>query len=708
MSGIYVKQPADYNHSFEPYYQETQAIEVFHKGGLETLLFRMQKGISGCFQAVPGEDNSEVYYIVSGKIRLIPLDEDPVILETGDFFSFSDRKDGTIFYIQQDTEFLCVSNGALYEGNLDIAKSINKMMDQLQEKDGDSRSHGERVRSMVIRMVGRMKQFDASQLEVILQATRVHDVGKIRVPLPILIKPDRLTDDEYEIMKRHAAYSAEFTKELFDGELARIVRHHHERYDGTGYPDGLKGEEIPIGARIIAVAEAYDAMTISKSYHKGVSAKEAMEELRRCAGTQFDPVCVEALLKAYTDPDFSEEEDTIVQNTERMLEEQRNEKRKRDFLSNMSHDMRTPMNAIINLTALAREDMDSREMLRDDLDKIDASSTFLLGLINDILDVAYMESGKMTFHPKVCYPEVFWKYIESVIVPLCQEKHIRFEWKKEDDQVPIYTDEVRFQQIFFNILSNAVKYSKEGTTVALYAENVSVENGIQHVDYVFADQGSGMSEQFQKKLFQPFEREDIGGELAGTGLGLAITKKIISQMGGTIDVESKLGVGTTVRVHLDLPAASRRQIEEDTLLRAERSKTAQYYDIKGVRILLAEDHPMNREIALRLLEKVGAIVDVAENGQTAVDKFEASEEFSYDAILMDVRMPIMDGLTATQMIRAMPREDAKKVLIIAMTAEALEQNKKETMAAGMNAHLSKPVDPNDLYRTIAIGIDERV
>ena len=373
---------------------------------------------------------------------------------------------------------------------------------------------------------------------------------------------------------------------------------------------------------------------------------------------------------------------------------------KSEFLSNMSHDMRTPMNAIINLTGLARQNIDNKDQLTDDLQKIDTANRFLLGLINDILDMSKIESGHMELKP-VVYPfSKFYHYVQSVIEPLCRDKQIIFCWEKRNYPVALYVDEVRYNQIFFNILSNAVKYSHPGTTVTLRPENDVVEDAVLHVDFVFEDQGIGMSEEFQQKLFQPFERENSGDARMGTGLGLAITKRIIDEMKGTIAIHSVLGMGTTVRVHLDLPIATEEQLQQAKQNRQVPVDFPGAYDFAGHHVLVVEDHPLNREIILRILEESGLAVDVAGDGQQALDAFEQRSPGFYDVILMDVRMPIMDGLEATRRIRALQRSDAKTVTIIAMTAEAFEENRRETIAAGMNEHLSKPIDSQLLLQTL--------
>ena len=379
---------------------------------------------------------------------------------------------------------------------------------------------------------------------------------------------------------------------------------------------------------------------------------------------------------------------------------------KSEFLSNMSHDMRTPMNAIINLTSLAREDLDDQEKLQDDLQKIEISNKFLMGLINDILDMSKIESGHIELHPSVYRFEDFEHYISSIIEPLCVSKNIHFNWQRRKTPVTLYVDEVRFNQIFFNLLSNAVKYSPPGSTISLKAENDFVQDNILQIDYIFTDNGIGMSEEFQKKLFQPFERENSADATMGTGLGLAITKRIITEMGGTIKVASVKGQGTTVTVHLAVPVATAQQLQAYGAKVVQKSSPAAY-TFAGKHILVAEDHFLNREIVLRILQKNGLLVTLAEDGQKAVEAFALSATGYFAAILMDVRMPVLDGLEATRRIRALPRADAKTVPIIAMTAEAFTENKRETIAAGMNEHLTKPIDPKKMLQTLQQSIDKQ-
>lgn len=368
---------------------------------------------------------------------------------------------------------------------------------------------------------------------------------------------------------------------------------------------------------------------------------------------------------------------------------------KTEFLSRMSHDIRTPMNAIIGLTHLANDET-KLPIVKEYLHKIDTSSKFLLGLINDILDMSKIENGDLTLKLDPLSKEEFVEYINTIIRPLTEAKNINFKMK-----LPTYVgkdimvDRLRFNQIFFNLLSNAVKFTPEGGTVEFYTEKLLVVNGKQGLRFVVKDNGVGMSEEFQKSLYTPFTQEKsfMSEKSKGTGLGLSIVKSLVDSMGGSITVQSKLGEGTqfTVDLYFDFVDNSRQQA--DAVVATDR--------LKGAKILLVEDNDINIYVAKLILEKVGCVVTVAKNGKEAVDIFAKAPLNSFNAILMDVRMPVMDGLQATKHIRAMHRTDAVSTPIIAMTADAFAEEQKKTIDAGMNYHLAKPINPPLLYKILA-------
>ncbi|MDD3184138.1 MAG: response regulator [Anaerostipes sp.] len=367
---------------------------------------------------------------------------------------------------------------------------------------------------------------------------------------------------------------------------------------------------------------------------------------------------------------------------------------KSDFLARMSHDIRTPMNAIIGMTELARDE-DNPPKTTEYLSNIDSSSHFLLGLINDILDLSKIESGKIRLYEEPFTMKEFKKNIETVILPLIEAKHIDFSIKSTCKIKCILTDKLRFTQIFFNLLSNAVKFTPEGGQIRFLCEQIPNRDGKYGMRFIVRDNGIGMSNEFQKYLFEPFyqENRDTNFIQQGTGLGLTIVKNLVETMKGSVSVYSTIGKGTEFVVDLYVSIA---KLDEEKENRSSCFET----DLSGVHLLLVEDNKLNVVVAKRLLERKGCIVEVAADGSQAVQKFSQNAPFFYDAILMDVRMPVMGGLEATKRIRNMEKADAKSIPIIAMTADAFVEDQDKTKKVGMNAHLSKPIDPELLYRTL--------
>ncbi|WP_294143481.1 PAS domain-containing hybrid sensor histidine kinase/response regulator [uncultured Clostridium sp.] len=359
---------------------------------------------------------------------------------------------------------------------------------------------------------------------------------------------------------------------------------------------------------------------------------------------------------------------------------------KSEFLANMSHDIRTPMNGIIGMTQLALQDGVSADSMRVYLEKISTSSAFLLTLINDILDMSKIESGMIELHPKPYPMKEVSGYLDSVIMPLAREKNIDIE-TDIDETIIISVDQQRFNQILFNLLSNAVKYTEPNGRVALTIRGKRGKNGKFHMTAAVEDNGIGMSAEFQKRMFKSFTQESrkIMG-MSGTGLGLAIVKKLVDLMDGTIQVESSIGRGSLFTVELDAPEAD-KPCEEGQKQKAE-------YDSAGesARVLLCEDNAINQEIMLGILEFLGAEPELAVNGKEGVEKFQSQNPGFYSAVLMDCRMPVMDGYEAARTIRAMDRPDAKTIPIIALTADAFEEDRRRCMEAGMSDFLAKPVE----------------
>ena len=374
---------------------------------------------------------------------------------------------------------------------------------------------------------------------------------------------------------------------------------------------------------------------------------------------------------------------------------------KSEFLSRMSHEMRTPLSAIVGLARLGLE-QSTNERDKDSFRKIHESCTYLLGLINDVLDMSRIETARIELHPQTLTLTHFLESLDAIINPQCAQKHILFiTVAKGDICTEITVDDLRFIQIFINVLGNAVKFTPSGGTVTLEMACRSREKRRGWLDFVVRDTGCGMTAEFQKRAFEPFTQERIGENrsIPGTGLGLAIVKNLVDLMGGTIRLESVLDKGTIV--YLSFPMVWNK---ESTDAR-ESGTEVDYAVLSGKRVLLAEDHPLNAEIAMRLLSKAGMIVEQAKDGAEAVSIFGERPVGYFRVVLMDVRMPVMDGVEATKAIRAMDRPDAA-VPIIALTADGIDEGRNACRAAGMDGYVTKPFEPALLYRTLvdAMGV----
>ena len=376
-------------------------------------------------------------------------------------------------------------------------------------------------------------------------------------------------------------------------------------------------------------------------------------------------------------------------------------KAKTDFLSNMSHDIRTPMNAIIGMTSLIRHDAGNKAKVIEYADKIDISSQHLLGIINDVLDMSKIEAGKTVFKYTDFSILDFITELNTIFHSQIDEKNqtltiikenIRHEW--------VNGDQVHLMQIFSNLVSNAVKYTQEGGKIQFLVEECETKSSV-YAKYRFlvSDNGMGMSADFKDTIFDAFTRAEssMTNKIQGTGLGMAITKNLVEAMGGTIDVESELSQGSCFEVLIDLRIAEDRFVSSAE--QAEKDEPAGNV-LKEMRFLCAEDNELNAEILMELLKIEGAECTICENGKRVLEAFEQSAPGDYDMILMDVQMPVMNGYEATKAIRRSSHELAKTIPIIAMTANAFSEDIQHSLAAGMNAHVSKPVEMKVLEKTI--------
>ncbi|MCI2056597.1 MAG: ATP-binding protein [Oscillibacter sp.] len=378
-------------------------------------------------------------------------------------------------------------------------------------------------------------------------------------------------------------------------------------------------------------------------------------------------------------------------------------KSRTDFFARMSHDLRTPMNVILGLTDLSADEADLARM-RENMKKIHTAGEYLLSVINDSLDFQKIEAGGLRLKPEIVRTRELVGGITDLAIQANGGKNVdvRLRSKGVKDDSYLLVDPIRIKQIFVNLLSNAIKFTPEGGTVEITIEVVERESARVHDRITIADTGIGMSEDFLKNgLFKPFAQEynALTAGYAGTGLGLSIAKQLLDLMGGTIRVESELGEGTQFTVDIDFAIVADEKAKDLIRSKAEKTRTLAP-ELEGIRVLLVEDHPLNAEIAAKLLDRAGCAVTWAENGKLGADAFRCSDLFHFDAVLMDVRMPVMNGVEAAKEIRGMDRKDAKAVPIIAMTANAYEEDRKASLEAGMNAHLAKPFNPQELYETI--------
>ena len=384
---------------------------------------------------------------------------------------------------------------------------------------------------------------------------------------------------------------------------------------------------------------------------------------------------------------------------------------KTSFLYQMSHEIRTPMNGIMGMLTLAQEKMDASHPAAQYLTRVDELSGHLLSLINDILDMSRIEASKVELEEKAFSLRSLGNKLYDMFAKNLESRGINYEVNFEDMTIDyVIGDELRISQIIINFLSNAVKFTQEGEIIVTFRQ-MFLQDGNADLMIRVHDTGIGMDPEFINRIFRPFEQEgaDTIRKYGGTGLGMAITDQLVKLMNGEIVVKSTPGEGSDFSVFLHLPAAEgtvlAEQIEKENT--AEEAEPAEIEVFRGKRILVAEDNEINAMVAREILEQMGAVIDVAENGQRAVEMFDEKPENYYDFILMDVQMPVMNGRDATKAIRRLPRKDAGEILIFALSADAFVEDERRSLESGMNGHYVKPVDFEALQKNVGAILREK-
>ncbi|HUM83699.1 MAG TPA: ATP-binding protein [Lachnospiraceae bacterium] len=493
---------------------------------------------------------------------------------------------------------------------------------------------------------------------------------------------------------------------IFGGETAE---NSNEKYRNNDYTEAMRtalvkmmpGENLEEAVRLHSIENIREQLAKNKDFQLSLETKDGKRyhwTISYADNTHHTVV----ILRADITEAMRQEKEQAERLRHAMHEAERANSMKTEFLTNVTHDMRTPLNAVLGYADLAQM-TDNPVVIRDYLSKIKRAGDIMLTLVNDTLNLSKIESGAIVLKPApIGCGEVIGRVLNA-LRPEMEKKYIHFTLDNSRAvMATVNIDTSRVEEIFINLLSNAVKFTPEGGNVAFIVECLKLEPACVHDRIIVRDSGCGISPEFLQKLFEPFsqERTKENADIGGSGLGLSIVKRLVDIMGGTIDVKSRPGEGTEVTVCLDLERVDEKIVPEKTV--EERKES-----LSGKRVLMCEDNFMNREIAEKLLAFRGMTVECAENGKAGFEMFRNSEPGYYDLILMDHRMPVMDGFEATRRIRALERTDAASVPIFAMSADAFANEIQRCKEAGMNGHIAKPIDPETMYRKIADSFSEK-
>lgn len=575
--------------------------------------------------------------------------------------------ESTLKYVKEN----CQGKAACY---LDTSNELGEMLTdlytekhQLNTIEQDQTEQREDLVSFALDLLGKARNLnDAVQL---LFARLGKTYGLDRVSL--------LDVDRDYLTCRFSYQWARDKSDLLMHKTFYITREQYEQWPGQFEPSGLN--------RLIVCQEPFMSCLQAAIWNQGVFAGVLSFEVKADGYSWNDEQrkLLEELSKIIPSFVMKARADAVSQ-------------AKTDFLSRMSHEIRTPLNAIVGMTSIARNVADDRDRVLECLDKLETSNQYLISLINDILDMSRIESGKMELNVQSTDMGEFVSSLEGMMRPQAEQKGLRFIVENTCCQgLSLVTDRLRLEQVLINIIGNAVKFTGEGGTVAFSITPEGRGPEGQRLTFSVKDTGIGIAPEALDSIFNAFEQAEKNTSVryGGTGLGLAISSRLVQMMGGTLGVRSEPGKGSEFYFTLTLPIG-----RQDT--QTPRSREPEHHDFHGRRLLIVEDNLLNQEIAQSLLEMEGFLVETAENGQAALDAFGGHEPGYYDAVLMDIRMPVMDGIEATRRIRTMERPDSRTIPIIAMTANAFDQDSRKSLDSGMNGHLSKPIRVEELLRML--------